>query len=501
VTDHVHAGFEHYRDMREQVERDIRPSAYSLDGRSFTFTAPVSLAVQPGGYVALETLGGRVLGQIVDCSLQLLDGPEMEAPDDAGRRARTTLRYHALSGSGWTLQPAQPFHDVLLGLAEQAELAAWREATAPRGARLTVGELMYAPGLPAEVDAIGFDRHTFLCGQSGSGKSYSLGVILEQLLLETDLRIVVLDPNSDFVRLPEVRDGIDAAVASRWTSRTAAMRVRAADGSDDRLQLRFADLDAPTQAAVMGLDPLADREEYGALLTLLERDRSGEQLDELLGSLATGNDVERALGLRIRNLGLMEWSAWARAQGVDGLMHELDRDDWRLLVVDLGSLVVEAERAMVAEAVLARLWQQRADRRPVLCVVDEAHNVCPQHPADPLTALATEHAVRIAGEGRKFGLHLLVSTQRPGKVHENVLSQCDNLILMKMNSASDIARLVELFSYAPPSLIERSTALTQGESLVAGKIAGAPVFVRFGARVAQEGGGDVGADWATARAD
>jgi len=45
------------------------------------------------------------------------------------------------------------------------------------------------------------DRHTLLRGQSGSGKTYSLGVILERLLIETDLRLVILDPNSDFVRL------------------------------------------------------------------------------------------------------------------------------------------------------------------------------------------------------------------------------------------------------------------------------------------------------------
>ena len=74
----------------------------------------------------------------------------------------------------------------------------------------------------------------------------------------------------------------------------------------------------------------------------------------------------------------------------------------------------------------------------MLIVVDEAHNVCPARPEDPLTAIATEHAVRIAGEGRKFGLYLLVSTQRPQKVHENVLSQCDNLLLMRMNSLADL---------------------------------------------------------------
>jgi DNA helicase HerA-like ATPase len=132
----------------------------------------------------------------------------------------------------------------------------------------------------------------------------------------------------------------------------------------------------------------------------------------------------------------------------------------------------------------------------VAIVIDEAHNVCPALPEDPLTALATEDAIRIAGEGRKFGLYLIVVTQRPVKVHENVVSQCDNLVLMRMNSAADLARVSEIFSFVAPSLIERATAFRQGEALVAGKVASHPALIRFGARITQEGGGDVPADWA-----
>jgi uncharacterized protein len=146
--------------------------------------------------------------------------------------------------------------------------------------------------------------------------------------------------------------------------------------------------------------------------------------------------------------------------------------------------------------VLATLWRRRADRRPVLVVIDEAHNVCPQKPEDPVTALVTEHAVRIAAEGRKFGLYLLVSTQRPQNVHENVLSQCDNLLLMRMNSLADLGFVGDVFSFVPPRLLERATAFRQGEALVAGKIVSHPCLVRFGARVAEEGGSDIPADWA-----
>jgi DNA helicase HerA-like ATPase len=203
----------------------------------------------------------------------------------------------------------------------------------------------------------------------------------------------------------------------------------------------------------------------------------------------------RALRLRVANLGLLDWELWARGRA-GSLLDEVGAGGPRCLVVDLGSLETREEQAVAAEAVLATLWRRRAEREPVLVVIDEAHNVCPQEPGDPVTALATEHAVRIAGEGRKFGLYLLVSTQRPQKVHENVLSQCDNLLLMRMNSLADLRFVGDVFSFVPASLVERATAFRQGEALVAGKIASHPSLVRFGARLSQEGGSDVPSDWA-----
>ena len=170
----------------------------------------------------------------------------------------------------------------------------------------------------------------------------------------------------------------------------------------------------------------------------------------------------------------------------------------RCLVVDLGSLPTREEQALIAEAVLATLWSRRTDRSPVLVIVDEAHNVCPQHAEDALTALAAEHAVRIAGEGRKFGIYLLVSTQRPQKVHENVLSQCDNVVLMRMNSTADLAYAGSVLSFVPPGLLALATTFRLGEGLVAGKLASHPALVRFGARVAQEGGSDIETTWARA---
>jgi DNA helicase HerA-like ATPase len=125
--------------------------------------------------------------------------------------------------------------------------------------------------------------------------------------------------------------------------------------------------------------------------------------------------------------------------------------------------------------------------------------VCPNAPADPLTALATEHAVRIAGEGRKFGLTMLVSTQRPQKVHENVVSQCDNLVLMRMNSVSDLDVVSDLFSFVPQQLLARGRDFGLGDAVVAGGLVSHPTFGRFGPRWSVEGGSDPPSDWAAPR--
>ena len=329
----------------------------------------------------------------------------------------------------------RPFHDALVRPATPDEVARWLGGRGPSRARLDVGELALARGVPCALDAGGFGRHTFMCGQSGSGKTYSLGVLLERLLMETSLRIVVLDPNSDYVRLGEPRADAASELSARYREATGGVAVRSGTGGPAGIRVRFRDLSSAHQAATLRLDPLADREEYAQLTTLLEDEsvRSVEDLASLTGRCAEAAGAQP----RRRPLGRV---AGARRRVAVATRLESDSAA-RCTVVDLGSLATREEQALTAGAVLERLWSRRARREPVAIVIDEAHNVCPAEPGDPLTALATQDAIRIAGEGRKFGLYLIVVTQRPQKVHENVLSQCDNLVLMRMNSIADLAHV------------------------------------------------------------
>jgi DNA helicase HerA-like ATPase len=479
----LQTGIEAYRGTREELERAVLPLATSVDGRRFGYQASLhGLELEAGGYVAIDAGRDTWLGQVVSLAMEQ---QEASAPDWAG-----TVLLRAARGEGTLLEDdARPFHDGLVRPAAADEVRAWIEQGRPKGPQLDVGELALAPGVPFALDAGGFGRHTFLCGQSGSGKTYSLGVLLERLLTETSLRVVVLDPNSDYVRLGEARTDADEAAARRYDEGAGRIVVRSSGQGDSRLALRFRELSPAHQAALLRLDPVADRDEY-AELTAIAEDATPESLEEL----GRGSEAAQGLLRRAGNLGVDRFKVWSGHDDVS-LLDDVMDNDIRCLVVDLGSLDTRAEQSLVAATVLERLWRTRAERHPVAVVIDEAHNVCPALPDDPLTALATEDAIRIAGEGRKFGLYLVVVTQRPQKVHENVLSQCDNLVLMRMNSTADLSYVAQTFSFVPAGLIERASTFGQGEALVAGKIASHPALMRFGARITHEGGADVGG-WA-----
>jgi DNA helicase HerA-like ATPase len=488
-----------FRAVRREMEASVLPLATSVDGRRFTFQASLyGLELQSGGYAVLDDGGTPRLGQVVSLELDLQLDAELTIPAAAhgGPKARTEVPIRLARGEGIIVDGiTAPFHDAVIRAAAGSDLRAWQQRSAQPRAQLRLGELTLAAGVPCLADAEGFNRHTFLCGQSGSGKTYSLGVILEQLLLETDLRLVILDPNSDFVRLGDVRAGVTPALADRYQEvarRVAVYSARAA--GERRLRLHAAELDPATQAALLRLDPIADREEYAALAALV----AGANPLTLQALTRSDHPEAKRLGLRIRNLGVDRYSVWAPGEA-GSVLDAVHDQDARCVVIDLGSLPAREEQSLVAAAVLGDLWRRRQDRQPVLIVIDEAHNICPAGQADPLVAVATEHAIRIAAEGRKFGLYLLVSTQRPQKIPENVLSQADNLVLMRLNSLADAAFAEAAFSFVPPSLIAHSVTFRQGEGLIAGKISPQPALLRFDKRISEEGGADVPATWAAPR--
>jgi uncharacterized protein len=510
------------RDLRERLE--LEATAFSADGREFSYEAPISADIQVGGWVVLDTTDGRrFLAQITTEDIAVTEGPQINlALDDdqdhqlqGGRMTqagfRVRIRHTAGSGvllaretdDGKLVPPRQDdtFDAATIAAADGEIVARYLAAMSGTRAALRMGIVERCAGDPVGyLRADGFDRHTFLCGQSGSGKTYALGLLLEQLVLHTDLNIIIIDPNSDFVRLGEVRQGVAPKDARAYRARAKALQVlRPSAVAENRrkvLRAWFSDLAEAEQASALRLDPIADREEYSELSAIAAS--IGERRYSLDDVLERARSAEAAAGrdlaLRIENLHVAEWDVWAT--GKQPSSSDVIRESTRATVADIGALASASEKAAVSATVLGNLWRRREQRRPTLIVIDEAHNVCPAEPANALQANATEYCVNIAAEGRKFGLYLLISTQRPQKVHRNVLSQCDNVMLMRMNSRADLAELSDVFSFIAPSLIEESMRFRQGETLLAGKIVPTPLIARVSGRISEEGGADVPATWA-----
>jgi uncharacterized protein len=447
--------------------------AKSPSGRTFDYEGPADSAWVPGDFVLLTTRAGEQLfGQVLD---------KQAAP--GGKTTGAGSLIGRVANNGNVVPGAlDPFTDAVMDSAPPALLLAFlegQEADMPVGASRAGSAFLRSKA---------FNRHTFMCGQSGSGKSYALGLLLEQLLIDTDIPLLVLDPNADFVGLDTTLT--TAAAEQRERLAQAAMRIfRAQPGpGQEALLVRFTQLSLEAKAAALRLDPLQDREEYNLLIHLdaiLSTKETSAVVDDLMTSSTSG---ERAMGQRIQNLGLLNWTLWA--SGRTALLDRL-RPYPRATVLDLSGFEHARERLVASLAVLDDLWAHREERKPVLLVIDEAHNVCTNEARDSLGAAAAARLVQIASEGRKYGIWLLLCTQRPSRIPDGVLSQCDNLVLMRMNSRADLAQLEHLFGFAPREMLSAAPYFRQGECLMAGGFIPAPTFVQVGRRRTLEGGSDV----------
>lgn len=350
---------------------------------------------------------------------------------------------------------------------------------------LRVGTLVDDPAADAELRISKLNRHTFWCGQSGSGKTYALGVLLEQVMINTHLPVLILDPNGDFVNMASIRPGQDAAEADVL----AAKDIRVLEpGGMHPLRVRFRELPLATKAAVLRLDPVIDRVEYNALLHIREHiDTSGET--DLRDALTSAPEpIHQALAQRVENLRLLEWGIWAfdKKPATEVIAERPDAT-----VVNLGGFEHPEEPLVVTLAILEDLWARRHERRPIMIVIDEAHNFCAPDLESELAREIRAQIIRIAAEGRKYGLWLLLSTQRPSRIHSSILSQCDNLALMRMSSSADLDELVKTLSFAPEHLARQSPDFTQGQALFAGGFTASPQRVQMRLRITEEGGADV----------
>ncbi|MBU4304545.1 MAG: ATP-binding protein [Candidatus Omnitrophica bacterium] len=366
-----------------------------------------------------------------------------------------------------------------------------------------------------------FQRHAALLGSTGSGKSWAVASILEQAAKLPTSNLIVFDLHGEYSKLSYARH----------------LRIPGPDelgtASDKLLYLPYWLLNAEEMQAMF-----IDRSEFSAHNQVMAfqdavvfqkkviLQKLGKQ--DVLNAFTLDSPVPFSLDEVIKNLNDMNEEMTQGARGLkqgqffgqfsrlltrlnsklsdkrygflfDAPESEHDYDAMARIAAKLmdyatnGAQVkvidfseVPAEILPVIVGLVARIiyqvqfWTNHNKRRPLALVCDEAHLYLPKKDGkNPVELRAIESFEKIAKEGRKYGVALLIISQRPSDVSDTILSQCNNVIALRLTNGDDRNTVSKLMPESLESLLEVLPIMDVGEALVVGDAVLLPSRIRI----------------------
>lgn len=382
-------------------------------------------------------------------------------------------------------------------------------------------------------------EHLAVLAMTGSGKSYTVGRIVERLVAINNGTVVIFDPHGEYGRalaqgrltfsdvdgiedprdrqsIAQVRDMMlrlqeaDAGVQV-YTPQQESFRYKYA-GKNRVLALQFDRFEMDEVTEILpGLTEPQQRVLDVALRYWRQTDKSeprdinrlryllGEGMEEIKGwddltdaeanALSGRSAAVASMKLnRVLNEAQSFYSAtMAEPTDIYRMVGRPSNRKGRLVVVDLQGLSDTAKQvvcALLSSEILRAASSKNDPLRPCFVVYEEGHSFAP---AD---GKAVSHRVikKIAGEGRKFGVGFCIVSQRPSKLDADVTSQCNTLIVMRLKNPDDqrfIAKASDMVSKAD---LDELPSLSTGEALVCGRSIPAPLLVKVGAKALVHGG-------------
>lgn len=149
----------------------------------------------------------------------------------------------------------------------------------------------------------------------------------------------------------------------------------------------------------------------------------------------------------------------------------------QVIILDMNEAadeVVEVASAVIARLIFDRL--RKADprnRMPVNLVLEEAHRYVAERPSG-YAIDASRIFQRIAKEGRKYGLILMVASQRPSELSKTVLSQCSNFVVHRIQNPDDLQHIRQMTPFVSDSVMKRLPSLPKQHALIFGNAVNLP---------------------------
>lgn len=360
--------------------------------------------------------------------------------------------------------------------------------------------------------------HLAILASTGAGKSYTAGVLVEELMHENNrASVVIVDPHSEYHTMAAIQG--DAAFAGPDGYRPEVRIL-----TPEKIRVRFSTL---TEADVKYLlpDGTSDkmlhflRQAFRSLQDRLKAEGRREYLysyfdlrDEVQKQQYGKDDKDAGDGGNVSSIQGLLWRLDARFDRPDSIFHthehlelsELYRPG-RCTILQL-SEIEQTEQQVIVGTLLRRVNKARELTvgkhvesgenfldYPVFTLLEEAHRFAPAG----RSVVSTNVLKQILSEGRKFGVGIGLITQRPGKLDQDVLSQCMTQIIMRIVNPIDQQTVAQSVEGAGRAMLAELPALTKGQAIVSGVGINTPVMCRIRPRITAHGGEtfDAPAEW------
>lgn len=386
---------------------------------------------------------------------------------------------------------------------------------------LEIGKYMLDIDATAYMDGDKFfQRHAALLGSTGSGKSWTVATILERAARLPSANLIVFDLHAEYrelsyadhLRIPGPDDlgatNPELLYLPYWLmncEELTAMFVESSEFTAHNQTLVFQDtvfaekkkiLEAEGKTEVLNSFTIDSPVPFDLGIVVAEIRRLNEEMVQGTRGLKQGNFfgqfsrfLARIAGkLRDRRYGFLfqapeELHSYKAFHGVGKQLLDFTRKNGHIKVVDFSEVPSDVLPVMLG--IVARLiyylqfWMPDEKRHPVALVCDEAHIYLPRDKGNPNQQRAVESFEKIAKEGRKYGMSLMIVSQRPSDVSATILSQCNNVMALRLSNSNDISAVKNMMPESMTSFIEMLPVLDIGEALVVGDAVLLPSRIRI----------------------
>lgn len=348
--------------------------------------------------------------------------------------------------------------------------------------------MLHGHNMPIYVDINELlQRHACILAKTGGGKSYMSGDVIEELM-KKKVTCMIIDPHGEYgaMRDPgKSGDGRFGVVPRGYGDRINEFSVLESDNKDIR-PLRFT-LKSLEAREILELTRTNDvRSHLTSLKKAIDALREHQDvysLRELIDVLSADPDTKNAVLVNeleyLDEIGIFA----TRGNRVADLVEK-----GKTTIINLKGVPPDIQELVVRRLGTIMFEMRKVDAvPPMMMVIEEAHNYCPQQG----TALSSKALSTIASEGRKFGLGLMVISQRPAKIDKNVLSQCGTQIILKVTNPNDLKAIAASVEGLTGGMTDDIQTMPIGIAMVVGAGIETPLLVDVRPRESRHGGSGV----------